>query len=63
MDRRTLLALFNLGRPPTAVATLAAKAAEPSPDAVYAAARALRRRIDVALAASRADPPSSGPRD
>ena len=63
MDRRKLLALFNLGRPSTGIAAVAAKGTEPSPDAVYEAARALRGRIDAALAASRVEIPSSGPRD
>ena len=54
MDRRTLLALFQLRRPSPA---LEADARELPPDVVYAAAREMRGRIEAALAASRVDTP------
>jgi hypothetical protein len=53
MDRRTLLALFTPG--PAAAASLGQV---PEAVAVYEAARATRKRIDAALAASRIDTPS-----
>jgi hypothetical protein len=61
MDRRSLLALFNLRGRASPAGTLAARWREPAPDAVYRAAREIRGRIDAALAASRADTPIDGP--
>jgi hypothetical protein len=61
MDRSTLLALSKLHRA-TANAAVVPKGAEPSADAVYEAARVMRRRIDAALAASRLDPLPSDPK-
>jgi hypothetical protein len=63
MDRSTLLALSKLHRATaTAISAVAPKGAEPTADAVYEAARVLRRRIDAALAASRLDPQPSDPK-
>lgn len=64
MDRRSLLALFHIHRRRGAALTFAAQsvAREPAADAVYEEARAIRGRIDAALAASRLDPPSGSKR-
>jgi hypothetical protein len=60
MNRRTLLALFNVRPHPTATAG-ARGARKLPPDVVYEAAQVIRSRIDAALAASRLDIPPSGP--
>ena len=58
MDRSSLLAL--IGRRPSQGAVLAAAlpVASRSPEAVYQAARAIRGRIEAALAASLLSPPA-----
>jgi hypothetical protein len=53
MDRRSLLALFTR-RPVAAIGV----GPEPEAIVVYEAARAIRQRIDLALAASRLDTPT-----